>query len=33
MHCVHPQQHLPERVSASEDEKRGDQNDDQDHDP
>jgi hypothetical protein len=33
MHPVHPQQHLPQRVAASEDEKRGHQHDDQDHDP
>ncbi len=33
MHPVHPQQHLPQRVTASEHEKRGDQHNDQDHDP
>jgi hypothetical protein len=30
---MHPQQHLPQRVTSSEDEKRGDQHNDQDHDP
>jgi len=33
MHPVHPQQHLPKRVAASEDKERGYQHNDQDHDP
>jgi len=30
---MHPQQHLPKRVAASEHEKRRYQNNDQNHDP